>query len=584
MIPPASNSLRLRRLSLTRSHRKHFTRAAFAALVSALSLPLVTSHAATLTWDPGTPQVPLTGTYNSGTWDNTTTNWSNGTTDQAFVTGSTANFGGVQTTTATVTLGAAISALNIQFSTGGYTITPSATNTLTLTGGFGTTATPNPGTGATIYNGAGTNTINGPLIIGATGSTSTAFLSAAAGTTLNLTSTITQTTPATSNETVSGGGTVNYTGTGFATGKFNVAGAGTVFNASGTMSGFTGTYTGVADAGGATWNVNGGTINGTAATLFVGNGGGTIGNFTVSGGGTASFAALNAGNNFNAGAADSTGTVTVGGATGGLLNVTGAVRLGSNGAGVGTLNLNANGRIVIGSAAGTIARGTGVSGATGGSGNLNFNGGVLQYNAAPNTPAIAANITTTILDGGATINSNGFAVTVASPILHGGTAAIDGGLIKFNAGILTLTAANTYTGPTTISGGTLLINANGGLSSSNVTLAAGVTLSLATGVTAAHSVTTSTLTLTSATTSTVNLAGPAGTVQDTVGNLIIAGVVQAPGTYGATGSGAQFTSADFTGTGFLLVAIPEPSTYATMLVALGGLAVYARQRQTRRQA
>ena len=227
---------------------------------------------------------------------------------------------------------------------------------------------------------------------------------------------------------------------------------------------------------------------------------------------------------------------------------------------MGTINLNTGGRLIIGAAAGTIGRGKSPNAQTTGSGNINFNGGVLQYNAAPAAPAIAANITTTILDNGATISTNGSNITIASPIGHGGTAAIDGGLTKAaNTGILTLSAANSYTGPTIINaaaaGGTaantgLSISVNGGLSSSNVTLGATTSLTLAAGVTAAHSNTTSTLTLTSATTSLVNLtAATAGTVQDTVGVLVVNGVSEAAGTYGSATSGAAagFQLADFTG-------------------------------------
>lgn len=596
MSPSAHNSLRFRRLPLFRGHRGLLTRAAFVALASALSLPLVSAPAATLTWDPGTPQVPLTGTYGSGTWDNATTNWSNGTADQAYVTGSTVIFGGAQTTatTATVTLGSVISALNMQFNAGGYTVVPSATNTLTLTGGFGTA-----GAGATIFAGAAsgtTTTVGGPLTIAATPNNSTpAYFSAAAGNTLNLTGTITQATAATSANTVYGPGTVNYSGTGFATGKFNVQG-GATFNTSGAMTGFTGTYAGV---GGdstttSTWNVvaGGSVAAGTAATLFVGNGGNSSGVFTLSGGGTAAFTALNAGNSFNGTTAgDSTGVVTV---TGSTLNVNGPVRLGSTGAGTGTLNLNAGSRIVIGAATGSIARGAGVAGATGGSGTVNFDGGSIQYNAAPPNPAIAANITTNILGGGATINTNSSAVIIASSLLHGGTAATDGGLNKIGIGILTLSAANTYTGPTTITpAGTstaantgLSISVNGGLSSSNVTLGATTSLTLAAGVTAAHSNTFSTLTLTSNTTSIVNLnAATAGTLQDTIGALVVNGQTLPAGTYGSATSGvpAAFQLVDFAGNGTILVTgvVPEPSTYACLLVAFGGLAFHARRRMRR---
>lgn len=68
-------------------------------------------------------------------------------------------------------------------------------------------------------------------------------------------------------------------------------------------------------------------------------------------------------------------------------------------------------------------------------------------------------------NSGANIDTNGFNVTVAQPLLHstiGGDAATDGGLTKLGTGTLTLTGASTYTGATTVSAGTLNVNNNGG--------------------------------------------------------------------------------------------------------------------------
>ena len=81
-----------------------------------------------------------------------------------------------------------------------------------------------------------------------------------------------------------------------------------------------------------------------------------------------------------------------------------------------------------------------------------------------------------------------------------------------------------------------------------------------------------TLTLASTTTSIVSLSGSG--VQDRVAALIVNGVTEPFGTYGAPGSGATFTNiADFTGSGEILVAaVPEPSTWAALVSGLGLLA------------
>jgi hypothetical protein len=59
-----------------------------------------------------------------------------------------------------------------------------------------------------------------------------------------------------------------------------------------------------------------------------------------------------------------------------------------------------------------------------------------------------------------------------------------------------------------------------------------------------------------------------------VSGITLGGVVQtAAGTYGSTTSGADFQSADFVGTGTLLLAsVPEPSTWAMIAVGAGLLA------------
>jgi autotransporter-associated beta strand protein len=116
----------------------------------------------------------------------------------------------------------------------------------------------------------------------------------------------------------------------------------------------------------------------------------------------------------------------------------------------------------------------------GGTAVFNFNGGTLK---ATGTDANFVNLggaaqRANVRDGGAVINSNGYNVTITQALLHSniltnnpvsGTpdAAIDGGLTKSGSGILTLSAANTYTGATSINGGILTLGATGSVNNSS---------------------------------------------------------------------------------------------------------------------
>jgi fibronectin-binding autotransporter adhesin len=103
-------------------------------------------------------------------------------------------------------------------------------------------------------------------------------------------------------------------------------------------------------------------------------------------------------------------------------------------------------------------------------GYLDFNGGLLQSTTG-STDFITAGGTlhAWVQAGGAVIDSNGNTIVINQPLLHdaGGPAA-DGGLTKVGAGMLVLTATNTYTGPTTISAGTLSVASGGNLGSGNL--------------------------------------------------------------------------------------------------------------------
>jgi fibronectin-binding autotransporter adhesin len=96
-------------------------------------------------------------------------------------------------------------------------------------------------------------------------------------------------------------------------------------------------------------------------------------------------------------------------------------------------------------------------------------------------------------------------------------------ITKVGTGTLTLSNLNTYTGVTSVLGGTLSITQPYLGDTAEVRIATGSVFNL-------------------------NFVGT-----DTIGGLQIAGAVQPIGTYGAPGSGATFTSSFFTGTGILSV-------------------------------
>jgi autotransporter-associated beta strand protein len=88
----------------------------------------------------------------------------------------------------------------------------------------------------------------------------------------------------------------------------------------------------------------------------------------------------------------------------------------------------------------------------GGSATFNFNGGMLRAGANGTTfmqGLTAANVN----NGGAVIDTAGFNVSVAQPLLAAGT----GGLTKNGAGTLTLNGVNTYTGPIVVNAGKLVL-------------------------------------------------------------------------------------------------------------------------------
>jgi len=184
-------------------------------------------------------------------------------------------------------------------------------------------------------------------------------------------------------------------------------------------------------------------------------------------------------------------------------NDTRTVLIGDNGSdqnaggGNGTINLNADGNIWAG-------RNFTRSGSQkSGSGKFNFNGGLLKIGRASGnvtTDLIGPGITVTLNGPGARIDTNNNS-TVLARDLSG-----PGGLEKLGNGTLTLSGKNSYKGDTKVTGGVLKV--------SGQALPAGGTLQLNGGK--------------------VELTGPASAAK-----LVFKGAAQAPGTWGATGSGPR---------------------------------------------
>jgi autotransporter-associated beta strand protein len=170
--------------------------------------------------------------------------------------------------------------------------------------------------------------------------------------------------------------------------------------------------------------------------------------------------------------AGSSVTVDTGVAASILATVTGSAGLVKNGP--GALHLLSSNPYTGGTTinAGTLGIASGALGALPGAPTVNItinNGATLRFN----TDGQILNVNRQMLlgTGGGVLNTNGFNAGVAS-VISGSS------LSKAGAGTLTLTNANTYTGGTTVSAGTLLVsNTTGsGTGTGAVTVSAGATL------------------------------------------------------------------------------------------------------------
>ena len=295
-----------------------------------------------------------------------------------------------------------------------------------------------------------------------------------------------------------------------ATGEMNFSGASSVLNVTGefwianntngngTMTFASGSITNsswvaIGRGGNAVLTMTGGswTKNGTGSNFIVGSqGSGKTGTMNMSGG----TVTVQPGTTVDRGI---TWVGEMNGATGNLtLSGTAAfttarITMGQNAGATGNLTLDG----------GTLRVGQITGGA--GTANVTFNGGQVVASAA--SAAFIDNLdSANLAAGGLVIDSAGF--NLASAQLLAGT----GGLVKGGAGTLTLTAANTYAGATTVNGGKLAIT-TASLASGPVTLADATALGISQATAdQAYSTTAATFGSSAATTLNIDLGDFAG--------------------------------------------------------------------------
>ena len=274
------------------------------------------------------------------------------------------------------------------------------------------------------------------------------------------------------------GGTVNKTGGG----NFIVADNATgVLNQTGGAIGVSSeVWVGQAGSGNGTYNLSGGSITNhnwfaigrQGATGVVNFTNGVIarvdgGNFAIGSGGSGTL-------NQYGGILDNTpnaGSITYVAEAGGtgIWNMYG---------GAATLNLlqfcqGGNGAGVLSLNGGVISASEVSCGLDGANGTLYFNGGTLRA-AADNVNFFHGLGAAYVQAGGAVIDSQGFNVTASQVLTDNG----GGGLTKLGAGVLTLTGANSYTGPTLVNAGTLAVRTDS-TANGDYSVASGAKLSVA---------------------------------------------------------------------------------------------------------
>jgi autotransporter-associated beta strand protein len=313
--------------------------------------------------------------------------------------------------------------------------------------------------------------------------------------------------------------------------------------------------------GAGTYNMSGGTLNVHTEPIEVANFTASVGTVNLSGSGTINI--WNSSNNINMGANANAGsgtfnqrggTVTFYSDSGGTVGGSGVLYLGKA---TGLTN-----NYIYNLFGGTLQ----VPAITSASGNslFYFNGGTLE--AAKTNASFLSGLTAAYVStNGAIIDSSSYAVTIAQSLVHDpALAAADGGLTSQSSastGTLILTGTNTYTGPTLVNSGTLLIN--GSLGAGAVTVNGG-TLG-GTGVVAGA---------TSLSAGTIAPAGVAviGTLTISNSLTLAGGTVQFDLTRGSNDVLAVSGAVNVSGGTTILLTFPTPNVGTYTLIPYGSLA------------
>lgn len=157
----------------------------------------------------------------------------------------------------------------------------------------------------------------------------------------------------------------------------------------------------------------------------------------------------------------SAGTLTIDATS--VVTTPGLIRIGGSATGSATVNLNG----------GTLAARK-IHNVSTGTSSLNLDGGILKATATNTVDWIEGGnngVTTYVLDGGITIDSNGFDVAAMAGLLEDAVST-GGGLTKSGLGTLTLAGDSSYTGATAVQVGNLVVDGDNTLSTGAVIVSA----------------------------------------------------------------------------------------------------------------